>query len=194
MLHIQQVIVVEGKYDKIKLSSIVDAIIIPTHGFRIFKDRELLELIRGYARTRGIVILTDSDRAGFAIRNFLKGAIHEGQVLHVYIPDVLGKERRKEKPSAEGKLGVEGMTVDTLRECFSRLGIIQSEVLDGDPITKTDLFMCGLSGTSNSSEKRRQLQRELHLPEVMSTPTLLATLNTMMTREEFLQKMEGRLV
>ncbi|MBR1555595.1 MAG: toprim domain-containing protein, partial [Oscillospiraceae bacterium] len=115
MLQIKQAIIVEGKYDKIKLSSLVKAVIIQTNGFGIYKNQELLELIRYYARTTGILILTDSDRAGFQIRNYIRGAVPDGEIKNIYIPDVFGKERRKVKPSAEGKLGVEGMNAEILR-------------------------------------------------------------------------------
>ncbi|MBQ8928436.1 MAG: DUF4093 domain-containing protein [Oscillospiraceae bacterium] len=192
MLRIRQAIIVEGKYDKIKLGSLVQAVIIPTHGFRVFADEELLGLIRYYAKTTGILILTDSDRAGFRIRSYLKGAVSEGEVRHIYIPDVFGKERRKEKPSAEGKLGVEGMDPQVLLEAFRRAGVLTEEVPAGEPITKADLYMTGLSGRQSSAENRRALQRELGLPSLMSAAALLEVLNSMMNREEFLQRMESR--
>lgn len=192
MLRIRQAIIVEGKYDKIKLGSLVQAVIIPTHGFRVFADEELLGLIRYYARTTGILILTDSDRAGFRIRSFLKGAVSEGEVRHIYIPDVFGKERRKEKPSAEGKLGVEGMEAQILLEAFRKAGVLTEEVPAGDPITRTDLYMTGLSGRPNSAAMRRSLQAELGLPSLLSASGLLEVLNSMMNREEFLHRMESR--
>lgn len=190
MLHIRQAIIVEGKYDKIKLSCIVKAVIIPTHGFRIFKDAEMLELIRHYAETTGIIILTDSDRAGFRIRNFLKGAVPNGDIRNIYIPDVFGKEKRKEKPSAEGKLGVEGIDADVLREAFRKAGILSDEVRTGDPITKTDLYLAGYSGTPDSAERRRALQQKLGLPSMLSAASLLEILNSMMTRDAFLKMTE----
>ncbi len=190
MLHIRQAIIVEGKYDKIKLSSIVKAVIIPTHGFRIFKDAEMLALIRHYAETTGIVILTDSDRAGFRIRNFVKGAVPNGNIRNIYIPDVFGKEKRKEKPSAEGKLGVEGIDADVLREAFRKAGILSDDVHTGEPITKTDLYLAGLSGTPDSSERRRMLQQKLGLPSMLSAAALLEILNSMMTRDAFLEMTE----
>ena len=188
MLRIRQAIIVEGKYDKIKLASLVQAVILPTNGFGIFKDKELLELIRYYAKTTGILILTDSDRAGFRIRSYLRGAIPEGEIRNLYIPDVFGKERRKEKPSAEGKLGVEGMEADVLREAFRKAGVLTEERPQGEPITKTDLYLAGLSGTPDCAERRRALQRELGLPAQLSASSLLEVLNSMMTREEFLAK------
>ncbi|MCR5718267.1 MAG: DUF4093 domain-containing protein [Oscillospiraceae bacterium] len=187
MLQIRQAIIVEGKYDKIKLASLVKAVILRTNGFGIFKDKELLELIRYYAKTTGILILTDSDRAGFRIRNYLRGAITEGEIRNIYIPDVFGKERRKEKPSAEGKLGVEGMEAEVLREAFRKAGVLTEESPVGDPITKTDLYFAGFSGTPDCSEKRRAFQTGLGLPAGMSAASLLEVLNTMMTREEFLK-------
>jgi len=186
MLQVKQAIIVEGKYDKIKLSSLVKAVIIQTNGFGIYKNQELLELIRYYARTTGILILTDSDRAGFQIRNYIKGAVPEGDVRHLYIPDVFGKEKRKVKPSAEGKLGVEGIEADVLREAFQKAGILTEEKPVSEPITKTDLYLTGFSGTQNSAEKRREFQKKLGLPSMLSASSLLEVLNSMMTREEFL--------
>ncbi len=192
MLQIRQAIIVEGKYDKIKLSSIVKAVIIPTHGFRIFKDAEMLSLIRHYAETTGIIILTDSDRAGFRIRSYLKGAISNGNIRNLYIPDVFGKEKRKEKPSAEGKLGVEGMEVQVLREAFEKAGVLSEEAESGEPITKTDLYLAGLNGTDHSAQRRRALQQKLGLPSMLSASSFLEILNSMMTREEFLQLTESQ--
>lgn len=190
MLQINQAIIVEGKYDKIKLASLVKAVIIPTHGFRIFKDPELLELIRYYAKTTGILILTDSDRAGFRIRSYLRGAIPDGSVRNLYIPDVFGKEKRKNKPSAEGKLGVEGIQADVLREAFRKAGVLTEEQPPGDPITKTDLYLAGLNGTPGCCERRRALQCSLGLPSMLSAASLLEVLNAMMTREQFLEMTE----
>ena len=188
MLQIKQAIIVEGKYDKIKLDSLVKAVIIPTHGFQIFKDPEKLELIRWYAKTTGILILTDSDRAGFKIRSYLRGAVAEGSIQNIYIPDIFGKEKRKSKPSAEGKLGVEGIDPDILREAFEKAGVFSEQIEPREPITKTDLYFAGLSGTQNSAEKRRHFQQSLGLPAVLSATALLEVLNAMMTREEFLAK------
>lgn len=186
MLQVNQAIIVEGKYDKIKLSSLVKAVIIPTHGFRIFKDAEMLELIRHYARTTGIIILTDSDRAGFRIRGYLKGAIPDGKIRNIYIPDVFGKEKRKEKPSAEGKLGVEGIDAEVLREAFRKAGVLTEQMPEGEPITKADLYFAGLSGGADSAQARRALQQKLGLPSMLSATALLEILNSMMTREDFL--------
>lgn len=148
MIKIEQAIIVEGKYDKIKVSSFIDAVIIVTNGFGIFTDREKLELIRFYAMKTGIVILTDSDKAGFAIRNHIKGAVRNGKIYNVYIPDIMGKEKRKVKPSAEGKLGVEGVEKNIILKAFEKAGILTSECEKDDTqkITKTDLYLMGLSG------------------------------------------------
>ena len=139
MIKIDKAIIVEGKYDKIKLSSIVDAVIIVTNGFGIFKDREKLELIRYYANTTGIIILTDSDSAGRKIRGYIKGALNGGDIINVYIPDIFGKEKRKDKPSAEGKLGVEGVNSRILLEAFEKSGITASESNSEPDITKLTL-------------------------------------------------------
>ncbi len=188
MLQIKQAIIVEGKYDKIKLSSLVKAVIIQTNGFGIYKNQELLELIRYYARTTGILILTDSDRAGFQIRNYIRGAVPEGDVRNIYIPDIFGKERRKVKPSAEGKLGVEGIDAEILREAFRKAGVLTEEKPVSEPITKTDLYLAGFSGMPNSAGKRREFQKSLGLPSNLSASALLEVLNSMMSREEFLKK------
>ena len=192
MLRIKQAIIVEGKYDKIKLSSLVKAVIIQTNGFGIYKNQELLELIRYYAKTTGILILTDSDRAGFQIRNYIRGAVPEGEIKNIYIPDIFGKEKRKVKPSAEGKLGVEGINAEILREAFRKAGVLTEEKPLSEPITKTDLYFAGLSGQPDSASKRRAFQKSLNLPENLSASALLEVLNCMMTRQEFLQCIASR--
>lgn len=185
MIKIKQAVVVEGKYDKIKLSSILDAVIIVTNGFQIYKDEEKLALIRYYAQTTGIVLLTDPDRAGFRIRNFIKGAVRNGKIYNVYAPDIYGKETRKEKASAEGKLGVEGISKRLLLDAFAKAGVTASDAEPpSDPITKAYLFEIGLSGGTGSSEMRRILQRHLGLPELLSASSLVEVLNTMMTKKE----------
>lgn len=190
MIHIEQAIVVEGKYDKIKLSSIIDGVIIVTDGFGIFKDEEKLKLIRYYAKKTGIIILTDSDSAGFLIRNHLKGSV-DGKIINVYIPDVFGKEKRKDKPSKEGKLGVEGIAPDTLIRAFEKAGVLFSERdYDRRKITRGDLYSDGLSGGDNSSEKRRTLLRGLDLPERLSTTGMLDVLNSMFTYEQYCEIIE----
>lgn len=184
MIRLNEAVVVEGKYDKIKLASVVDAVIIVTNGFRIFKDGEKLALIRYYAEKTGIIILTDSDSAGRKIRGYIKGAVKNGTVKNVHIPDIFGKERRKEKPSAEGKLGVEGIDKEVLLEAFRRAGITSSERKAAPDITKAVMFESGLSGGRDSSILRKKLQKRLGLPELLSTGALLEVLNTMMTAKE----------
>ncbi len=188
MIKIDQAIIVEGKYDKIKLSSVVDGIIIVTNGFRIFKDKEKLELIRYYARTTGIIILTDSDSAGRKIRGYIKGAVHDGSIKNVYIPDIFGKEKRKNKPSAEGKLGVEGIDSDILIKAFEKAGITASESDSVHDITNMTLFENGLSGGQNSKLLRERLQMKLGLPSLMSSASLIEVLNTMMNGEELAEE------
>ncbi len=180
MIKLKQAVVVEGKYDKIRLSSIIDAVIIVTNGFGIFKDKEKQELIRFYAETTGIIIMTDSDRAGFIIRNHIKGVVKKGKIQNVYVPDIIGKEKRKIKPSAEGKLGVEGMDKKIILKAFEKAGIssVQSEKDDQKSITKTDLYMLGLSGGNNSSDLRRRLLEYMKLPSLMSANSMLEILNT----------------
>lgn len=181
MIKLKQAIVVEGKYDKIKLSSIIDAVIIVTNGFGIFKDKEKLALIRFYAETTGIIIMTDSDRAGFIIRNHIKGAVKNGRIQNVYIPDIIGKEKRKNKPSAEGKLGVEGMDKEIILKAFEKAGISSDEKEQNkdDIITKTDLYLLGLSGGKESGSLRKQLLEYLKLPSLLSANSMLEVLNTM---------------
>ena len=188
MIKINEAIIVEGKYDKIKLCSIVDAVIIVTGGFGIFKDEEKLGLIRYYAEKTGIIILTDSDSAGRRIRGYIKGAIKSGSVKNVYIPDIFGKEKRKVKPSAEGKLGVEGIDGATLLAAFEKAGITAGERTSPPDITKLTLYELGLSGGSNSSELRRRLQKKLGLPSLLSATALTEVLGTMMTAAELAEK------
>lgn len=186
MIKLKQAVVVEGKYDKIRLSSIVDAVIIVTNGFGIFKDKEKLELIRFYAETTGIIIMTDSDRAGFVIRNHIKGVVKKGKIQNVYVPDIMGKEKRKIKPSAEGKLGVEGMDKKIILKAFEKAGIssVQCEKKEHKAITKTDLYMLGLSGGNNSSELRRRLLEYMKLPSLLSANSMLEILNTVTDIDE----------
>lgn len=193
MIKINQAVIVEGKYDKIKLSSIIDGTIIVTNGFGIFKDTEKLELIRYYARTTGIIILTDSDSAGRKIRGYIKGAVNGGDIRNVFIPDIFGKEKRKEKPSAEGKLGVEGIDVQILINAFEKAGITAAESQRKGDITKLTLFELGLSGGSNSKALRERLQESLGLPSVMSVASLMEVLNTMMSADELKRRItEGK--
>ena len=183
-IKLNEAVIVEGKYDKIKLSNLLDAFIIETNGFGIFKDREKLQFIKRLADERGIIILTDSDHAGFMIRNRIASAVPKGRVKNVYIPDIYGKERRKAAPSKEGKLGVEGMTKEVIFEALKKAGVTCSVSQNDNPITTADLFELGLSGTPNAKENRKRLTDKLGLPEFLSTSSLLSCLNNMMTKEE----------
>lgn len=152
MIHLRQAVVVEGRYDKAKLASILDAVIIETGGFRIFKDKEKLAMLREIARRQGLVILTDSDTAGFKIRRYLGGSIPKEQIINAYIPDIFGKEKRKDKPSAEGKLGVEGVPAEVIRQALEQAGVFAEPAEEQTRrITKTDLMEQGFSGGANSS-------------------------------------------
>lgn len=186
MIHIEQAVIVEGKYDKIKLESIIDAVIIQTNGFAVFKDNEKMALIKHFANTKGIIILTDSDTAGFKIRNYLKGTIENNKITNVYIPDIFGKEKRKLKPSKEGKLGVEGIDKNVIVDAFIKAGIIFSDKIKTEnAVSRLDLYNDGFSGTENSSENRRILLKYLNLPELLTTASLLEVLNSMFTYEEY---------
>ena len=189
MVKVRQAIVVEGRYDKNTLSQIVDTAIFQTNGFGIMKDTEQLALLRAVARKRGLIVFTDSDGAGFVIRNYLKSAIDPQYLLHAYIPDIQGKEKRKKAPGKEGKLGVEGMTPQIILDSLRQAGAtIDGQELPSaeEPITKQDFVEWGLSGGPNSAEKRKQLLRELHLPEHMSCNALLQALRILYTRNEAL--------
>lgn len=192
MIKIDKPIIVEGKYDIIKLSRIVDGLIIKTDGFGIFKDKEKQALLRRLAGEKGIIVLTDSDSAGFLIRKFLKSSIADDKITHVYIPDVYGKEKRKTQAGKEGKIGVEGISEAVLLDAFKRAGVICSETSDEERrlITNIDLYEAGLMGKDNSKEKRVRLMKALALPERLSTSSLLKILNTFVTYEEFIQKLK----
>lgn len=192
MIKIREAVICEGKYDKIKLSGILDTIIIETDGFAVFKDREKQELIRFLAETSGIVIMTDSDSAGFMIRNFIKSITKSENVKNVYIPDIYGKEKRKSEPSKEGKLGVEGISTDKIMEALEKSGVIfsENESVKKELITHTDFFEDGISGGANSSGIRKALARELHLPERISASALLKIINSYMTYEEYKSAVE----
>ena len=191
MVKVREVIVVEGRYDKNTLSQVVDATIVELGGFGIFSDGEKLALLRRMAAARGLVVLTDSDGAGFVIRNYLRGALPGDQVKHAYIPDVRGKERRKNSPSKEGKLGVEGMRPAVLLEALRRAGAtlddMPADTGREERITKADLYAAGLSGGPDSAARRNTLLQRLELPERMSANALLDVLNALMSRAEFLQ-------
>jgi ribonuclease M5 len=189
MVRIQEAIVVEGRYDKNTLSQIVDAPIFETAGFGIFKNNEQMDLLRRVAKVRGLIVFTDSDGAGFVIRNRIKSAIAPGFLKHAYIPDIPGKERRKSAPGKEGKLGVEGMTPEIILESLRRAGATFEENPDRmtGGITKQDMAVLGLSGGANSSALRAQLIKKLDFPAHMSANALLQALNLLYTLEELTQ-------
>ena len=191
---VREVIVVEGRYDKNALSQVVDATILETKGFGIFKDKAMAAFLRRLAAERGLILLTDSDGAGFVIRSHLRGILPPGQVKHAYIPDVRGKERRKRQPGKEGKLGVEGMPPAVLLQALERAGATfeDAEAISrsGPPITKADLMACGLAGPG-SVARREALLKQLDLPERLTPNGLLEALNLLYSREAFLQRMES---
>lgn len=187
MLKTDRIIIVEGKYDKIKLSSIIDAVIIETDGFGIFKDKQKQKLLRMLADKKGLVILTDSDSAGFTIRNFICGFVPKEKIINAYIPDVFGKERRKDAPSKEGKLGVEGVSSSLIKEAFEKAGVLCSEdnLSEKRVVTKTDFYLDGLTGGNDSKEKRLALLNYLSLPERMTTNALIEIINSFMTYDDY---------
>ena len=188
MHSVREVIVVEGRYDKNALSQVVDAVIIETSGFGIFNDAEKRKLLQTMAEARGLIVLTDSDGAGFVIRNYIRGCVDPKLVKHAYIPDIYGKERRKSAPSREGKLGVEGMKPQVLLDALMRAGATfdDEENKKAAPrISKADMYARGLSGRDGSAEKRARLIKQLGLPERLTADGLLDVLNATMSREEF---------
>lgn len=187
MERIREVIVVEGRYDKNTVSQVVDATVITLGGFAVFNDKEKLAFLRRLAEKRGLILLTDSDGAGFLLRNYLKGALPRDRVKQAYIPDVKGKERRKRKGGKEGKLGVEGMSPAVLLAALRRCGATfegEAPPERGEALTKADLFSLGLSGGEGSAEKRRELLKRLDLPEHLTANGMLEALNLLFTREE----------
>lgn len=187
VIKIKEAVIVEGKYDKIRLSGIIDTVIVETDGFAIFKDKEKQHLIRFLAEKRGIIIMTDSDSAGFKIRSFIKGIIKNDNIKNVYIPDIYGKEKRKTEMSKEGKLGVEGMETQVIMSALQKAGVLYNEnsKKEGREITHTDFFEDGISGGENSSIIRKALARELGLPEKISSSALLKIINSYMTYDEY---------
>lgn len=191
MIHTDRVVVVEGRYDRLALERVLDGLIVQTDGFGIFQNVEKQQLLRRLAQSRGLIVLTDGDSAGRAIRGFVNGLVPPEQIVNLYVPDRYGKEKRKKTPSKEGKLGVEGMSEEILREAFvrARLDVPSSPE---EKITSADLYRAGLSGCPDSAARRVCFQAELSLPEGMSPKQLLAALNCLMTREEFLQLVEKK--
>ena len=192
MLSIKEAIIVEGRYDKIKLSGIVDAPIIETGGFRVFSDKEKQSLIRQIAEKRGILVLTDSDGAGFVIRNFLRGVVPKEQIKHCYIPQIKGKERRKPQRSKEGLLGVEGVTDEVIKEAIRRSGatVFGESAEPKREITKADLCIMGLSGGENSARLRQKLLKKLNMPTYLSANAMLTALNCLYSPEELAELVE----
>jgi len=193
MIRLQAAIVVEGKYDRMKLKEVVDGLILSTDGFRLFKDREKCALLRALADTVGLVVLTDSDAAGLQIRNFVRSVTRNSpNVVHLYIPQIMGKEKRKAKPSKEGTLGVEGMETALLEALLSKLpqGVTQTAV-PKEPITKLMLYEDGLSGRTDSARHRKALLRKLQLPDYLSANALLEYLNAVTDKDGYHQMMEN---
>ena len=188
MLYTDKAIVVEGRYDKIRLSGVVDALIITTDGFHIFNDKEKQRFIKKTALEKGLLILTDSDAAGFKIRNLIKNIVPEDRVTHVFIPDIFGKEKRKDTPSKEGKLGVEGIDNKILTEALLKSGAFTEteKPTDRQEITTADLYEAGLTGGVGSAEKRRAFLEKNGLPARLTGKTMLQAVNMVMTKREFL--------
>lgn len=186
-LKIPYAVVVEGKYDKIKLSSVVDTAIIVTNGFGIYKNKETVQLIRYFAEKTGIVILTDSDTAGFRIRGHIKSIVPKGKIINLYSPEIFGKEKRKTQPSKEGKLGVEGISVSKLRALFENAGITSTVKEQEDPVTSMDFYELELSGHDNSKIYRKILLKALNLPENLTAKALLEVVNVRFSKKEFMQ-------
>ena len=186
MIKIREAIVVEGRYDKNTLSQIVDAPVLETSGFGIFKDKKQMALLRQVAEKRGLIVFTDPDGAGFVIRNHIKSAIPAKYLKHAYVPDIMGKERRKSAPGKEGKLGVEGMRPEIILDALRKSGAtMEGESLTpADPITKQDLMELGLSGGPDASAKRLALLKRVNLPEHMSANAMLQALNLLYTKDE----------
>lgn len=185
MLDIKEVIVVEGNYDKSKLSGIVNAVIVVTDGFMIFKDKKKCDMLRRLAKEHGAIIFTDSDTAGFKIRNYLKNILRGYDIKHAYIPDIKGKEKRKNHSSKEGFLGVEGVSDEVIITALKNAGYEAAKPKNGKKITKTDFYLDGLCGTDDSSVKRETLKKYLNLPKHLSANMLLDVLNKLYTYEEY---------
>lgn len=191
MLKTDKIIIVEGKYDKIKLSSIIDAVIIATDGFGIFKDKEKQKFLRKLSEKKEIVILTDSDSAGFVIRNFLSGILPKSKIINAYIPDIFGKEKRKTEASKEGKLGVEGVSAEIIKDALQKAGVLVSEENENKKlVTKQDFYLDGLTGGVDSKEKRLRLLKHLDLPQKMTTNSMIEIINTFMSYDDYKKAVE----
>ncbi len=186
MLKTDKIIVVEGKYDKIKLNSIIDGVVVATDGFGIFKDKEKQRFLRKLAEKKEIVILTDSDSAGFVIRNFLSGILPKGKIINAYIPDVFGREKRKTEDSKEGKLGVEGVSAELIKTALEKAGVfVCEEQTEKRLITKQDFYNDGLTGGADSKEKRKKLLKSLDLPEKMTANAMIEIFNAFMSYDDY---------
>lgn len=185
------IIVVEGKYDRIKLSEIVEGIILETDGFAVFSEEELKNTLINLSKSRDIIILTDGDAAGFRIRNYVSSFLPKDKVKHALIPDVFGKEKRKAAPSKEGKLGVEGIDIEIIRDSLINAGINRSSIENSDPVTVADLYELGFSGKKGSADKRRKLLSALKLPQRTGTHLMLAIINSTMDKNEFIGFVKG---
>lgn len=193
MIKLKEAVIVEGRYDKIKLKNLIDAPIIETNGFRIFNDKQRQSLIRQIAEKRGILIMTDSDKAGLVIRNFLSGAVSKDKIKHCYVPQLKGKEKRKEQKSKEGYLGVEGVPDDVIIEAVRKSGatVIGEEKSENAEITKADLLDLGLTGTQNAANNRKILLKSLDMPDYLSTNAMLTALNCLFSLEELKEYMDN---
>lgn len=191
-IYLEQPVIVEGRYDKIKLQSMIGSLIIATDGFRIFKDKEKQYMIRTLGKKYGLVILTDSDKAGLIIRNHIKSIAGGCRMTQIYIPQIIGKESRKAKPGKENLLGVEGVEITLLRKLFADNGLTEStaEKHEKEPITKQDFYMDGLSGMAGSEQKRRLFMEELGVPQYLSANALLEVCNSLLTKEEYKEKIK----
>ena len=190
LIRLDRPVIVEGKYDKIALENVVDALIITTDGFGIFKNREKCDLIRRLARKNGVIIMTDSDSAGAVIRSYIKKIISDCEIINVYVPELRGKEKRKARPSKSGLIGVEGMSPEIIENALKRSGVFSVKEENRRKITKTDMFVLGLSGREDSAGKRKDFLRFLGLPESLSSSAMLDVLNNMLTADEFFDKAE----
>lgn len=191
LIKITQPIIVEGKYDKITLSNVVDTLIITTNGFSVFKDKEKCELIRTLAKKDGVIVMTDSDSAGNLIRSYIKNIADGGKITNIYVPLIKGKEKRKTGYSKEGFLGVEGMNKEILTQALIKSGVLCRQTEKNTPkITKTDLYLLGLSGGEDSKLNRKQILRFLNLPHNLMANAMLDVVNVLYTKDEFIKRVE----